>query len=72
VDKREQKTADELVAMITKRIGIGSGFVNVHECPQLGWNASIVTAPRKVAEYQSLVETVAAELRQKYALKKTA
>jgi len=70
MDKREQKTAGELAAMITERIGVGAGFVNVHECPQLGWNAGIVTAPGKAAEYQSQVETIAAEPRQEYVLKK--
>ena len=70
MDKREQKTARELAAMIGERIGVGAGFVNVHECPQLGWNAGIVTAPGRAVEYQSQVGGIAAELRQNYALKK--
>ena len=71
MDKREEKTAGELVAMITERMGVGAGFVNVRECPQLGWSAGIVTAPGRTAEYQSQVDMISAELRQMYLLKKS-
>jgi len=63
------KTDAELEAMIGDRIALGGVFVSVRQDPQLGWRATVITAPKRATYAQQLADQVAAELRKKYTLK---
>jgi hypothetical protein len=55
--------------MIHQKLLIGGVYVSVRRDPILGWQATVVTAPKHAKAIQERTEAVAAELRKKFTLK---
>jgi hypothetical protein len=66
VKKREQKTADELAALIAWRLGIPKRHVSVNKDPGYGWHPTIFGNPSNAYRYQIEAELMARGLRAEY------
>jgi hypothetical protein len=56
--------------MIAARINIGGVHVAVNPDPAYGWHPTVITAPSQAIQCQQLAESIAAELRATYHLKR--
>jgi hypothetical protein len=64
----ERKTKRELADFIASRIGLGGRTVTVFSSPELGWDATLITAPPQSFRAATIVKKIAAEPRAKYDL----
>jgi hypothetical protein len=66
---KQVKTSAELEDMIHQKLLIGGVYVSVRGDPILGWQATVITAPKHAKAIQERTEAIAAELRRKFTLK---
>jgi hypothetical protein len=65
---RTKVTKQELCDILAERLGVPSAFVVVYACPQLGWDANLITFPGKAANANRIIKRIAARLRPFYQL----
>jgi hypothetical protein len=68
----EHATRDRLAQLVNielERLGIYASHVQIYPSRELGWTATVMANPARVVEYQAFADDIAANLRQRYALK---
>ena len=66
---KQPKTSAKLEDVILQKLLIGGVYVSVRRDPIFGWQATVVTAPKRAKGIQERADTIAAELRNKFTLK---